>query len=56
MAVKLCEAKQFGHMVSYDDSTVGSVLIEEAVNQLRLVEPSSELVLAAKAVGICMGD
>ena len=56
MAVKLCEDKQFGRMVSYDAYTVGSVPIEEAVNQLRLVEPDSELVLAAKAVGICMGD
>ncbi|MFM2199363.1 MAG: hypothetical protein RLZZ505_2795 [Verrucomicrobiota bacterium] len=56
MAVKLCEEKQFGRMVSYDAYTVGSVPIEEAVNQLRLVEPDSELVLAAKAVGICMGD
>jgi hypothetical protein len=26
------------------------------VHQLRLVEPDSELVLAAKAVGICLGD
>ena len=56
MAVKLCAEKQFGRMVSYDAYTVGSVPIEEAVNQLRLVEPDSELVLAAKAVGICMGD
>jgi 6-phosphofructokinase 1 len=56
MAVKLCQEKQFGRMVSYDAYTVGSVPIEEAVNQLRLVEPDSELVLAAKAVGICMGD
>ncbi len=56
MAVKLCEEKKFGRMVSYDAYTVDSVPIEEAVNQLRLVEPDSELVLAAKAVGICMGD
>jgi 6-phosphofructokinase 1 len=56
MAVKLCEEGKFGRMVSYDAYTVDSVPIEEAVNQLRLVEPNSELVLAAKAVGICMGD
>ena len=56
MAVKLCEEKQFGRMVSYQAYHVDSVPIEEAVNQLRLVEPDSELVLAAKAVGICMGD
>ena len=56
MAAKLCEGKRFGRMVSYDAYTVGSVPIEDAVNQLRLVEPDSDLVLAAKAVGICMGD
>lgn len=56
MAVKLCEEKRFGRMVSYDAYTVDSVPIEEAVDKLRLVEPDSDLVLAAKAVGICMGD
>jgi phosphofructokinase-like protein len=56
MAVKLCEEGKFGRMVSYDAYTVDSVPIEEAVNQLRLVEPNSELVLAAKAVGISLGD
>jgi 6-phosphofructokinase 1 len=43
-------------MVSYQAYHVDSVPIEEAVHQLRLVEPDSELVLAAKAVGICLGD
>ena len=56
MAVKLAEAGQFGRMVSYQAYHVDSVPIEDAVHQLRLVEPHSELVLAAKAVGICFGD
>ena len=56
MAVKLCKEKQFGRMVSYQAYHVDSVPIEEAVNQLRLVDPDSDLLLAAKAVGICMGD
>jgi 6-phosphofructokinase 1 len=56
MAVKLAEERRFGRMVSYQSYHVDSVLIEEAVHQLRLVEPESELVLAAKAVGICLGD
>ncbi len=56
MAVKLAEEGAFGRMVSYQSYHVGSVPIEEAVNQLRLVEPTSEVVLAAKAVGICLGD
>lgn len=56
MAVKLAEEGAFGSMVSYQAYHVDSVPIEEAVNKLRLVEPDGEVVLAAKAVGICMGD
>ena len=56
MAVKLAEEGKFGRMVSYQSYHVDSVPIEEAVHQLRLVEPESELVQAAKAVGICLGD
>jgi len=55
-AVKLAEEGAFGRMVSYQSYHVGSVEIEEAVHQLRLVDPESELVMAAKAVGICLGD
>lgn len=56
MAVKLAEEGAFGRMVSYEAYHVDSVPIEEAVNKLRLVEPDGEIVLAAKAVGICLGD
>jgi phosphofructokinase-like protein len=56
MAVKLVEEGAFGRMVSYQSYHVDSVPIEEAVHQLRLVEPDSELMQAAKAVGICFGD
>ena len=56
MAVKLAAEGSFGRMVSYQAYHVNSVPIEEAVHQLRLVQPDSELVQAAKAVGICLGD
>jgi 6-phosphofructokinase 1 len=56
MAVKLAEEGRFGRMVSYQAYHVDSVPIEEAVNKLRLVEPDGEMVKAAKAVGICLGD
>ena len=56
MAVKLAAENAFGRMVTYQAYHVGSVPIEEAVHQLKLVEPDGELVLAAKAVGICLGD
>ncbi len=56
MAVKLAAAGSFGRMVSYQSYDVDSVPIEEAVHQLRLIEAESELVLAAKAIGIRLGD
>ena len=56
MAVKLASEGDFGRMVSYQSYHVGSVPIQEAVNKLRLVEPDSELVQAARAVGICLGE
>jgi ATP-dependent phosphofructokinase / diphosphate-dependent phosphofructokinase len=56
MAVKLAAEGKFGRMVSYQSYHVDSVPIQDAVNQLRLVQPDSELVIAAKAVGICFGD
>ncbi|MFK7851648.1 MAG: 6-phosphofructokinase [Akkermansiaceae bacterium] len=56
MAVKLAEEGAFGRMVSYQAYHVDSVYIEEAVNQLRLVEADGEVVEAAKAVGIYLGD
>jgi len=54
-AVKLIEKKDFGKMVSYQSASVGAVPIEDAVNQLRLVDPNGEEVNAARSVGICMG-
>ncbi len=56
MAVKLAAEGNFGRMVSYQAYHVDSVPIEEAVHQLRLVTPDGEMVKAAKAVGICLGD
>lgn len=56
MAVKLAEEGRFGRMVSYQAYHVDSVPIEEAVNKLRTVQPEGEMVAAAKAVGICLGD
>lgn len=56
MAVKLAEEGAFGRMVSYQAYHVDSVPIEEAVNKLRFVEADGEVVQAARAVGICMGD
>ncbi len=56
MAVKLIEEGQFGRMVSYQAYHVDSVPIEDAVDQLKLVDPKGEIVEAARAVGITFGD
>lgn len=56
MAVHLIRDRQFGRMVSYQSYQVGSVPIEHAVNRLHLVDPQSEIVMAARSVGICFGD
>ncbi len=55
-AVKLAEEGRFGRMVSYQSYHVSSASIEKAVHKLRLVDPESEVVAAARAIGICLGD
>ena len=55
-AVKLIAAGKFGQMVSYESYHVASVPIEQAVHKLRLVDPESEMVDTARALGICLGD
>ncbi|MEN9991161.1 MAG: hypothetical protein RLZZ224_863 [Verrucomicrobiota bacterium] len=56
MAVKLAAEGRFGRMVSYQSYHVDSVPIEDAVDQLRLVDPNGEMVQAARSIGICFGD
>lgn len=55
-AVELIEEGKFGRMVSYQQYQVGDVSIQDAVNHLRLVSPDSDVVKAARSVGICLGD
>ena len=56
MAAQLAEEGAFGRMVSYQSYHVDSVPIKEAVMELRLIEPETEVVRAARAVDICFGD
>jgi len=55
-AVDMIANKQFGEMVSYQNYTVMSVPIQEAVHKLRLVSPDSQIVDTARAIDICFGD
>jgi len=54
-AVQLINEKLFGHMVSYQSYSVGSVLIEKAVEKLRVVDPHGEIVTSARSIGISFG-
>lgn len=55
-AVQLLNEKKFGSMVSYQNYQVRHVPISEAVNRLRLVPPTGEMVQTARDVEISFGD
>lgn len=55
-AVQLANEGHFGSMVSYQNYQVHHVPIADAVNRLRLVQPSSQMVQTARDVEISFGD
>ena len=55
-AVQLANERHFGSMVSYQNYQVQHVPIAAAVNRLRLVQPSSQMVQTARDVEISFGD
>ena len=55
-AVELIADGRLGEMVSYQNYEVDSVPIADAVDRLKVVQPDSQMVLAARAVGISFGD
>ncbi len=55
-AVELAASGQFGRMVALKGLSVESVPLEEAVSKLRLVSPDSEVIRAARSVGVGFGD
>ncbi len=55
-AVQLANEGHFGSMVSYQNYQVQHVPIADAVNRLRLVQPSSQMVETARDVEISFGD
>jgi len=56
MAVELIADRQFGRMVTYLGSQFDSAPIKEAVGRLRTVPPEGGFILAARALGISLGD
>lgn len=55
-AVELIARGDYGRMVCLHANTITSALIEEAVGVLKVVDPNSELVRAARALDISFGD
>lgn len=54
-AVELIRRRAFGQMVALKGQEIVSVPVEQAINQLRLVDPEGQLVATAEALGICCG-
>jgi ATP-dependent phosphofructokinase / diphosphate-dependent phosphofructokinase len=55
-AARLVAAGQTGRMVSLHGTEVDSVPLEDAVRQIRRVDPNSQMIRAARSVGTCFGD
>lgn len=55
-AFEMALEKQFGKMVSFINNSVTAVTLEEATREHRLVDKDSDLVKAAKGLGISFGD
>lgn len=55
-AIRLVVEKRFGQMVCSAPPDILDVKIEDAVNQIRTVDPSGSTVQTARAMGICFGD
>ncbi len=47
---------RFGHMVAYQHPDIISVPFEEAIGQVKYVDPGSDIVKAARGAGISFGD
>lgn len=55
-AVQLLANKDYGKMVTYMGSHIGTVPLSEAVGQLKTVPLKGGLARTARAMGICLGD
>lgn len=56
MALHAVSRGEFGTMVSLRGRDVVTVKLEDAIQRQRLVPLDSQLILAARAVGVCFGD
>jgi 6-phosphofructokinase 1 len=52
----MAEAEIFDHMVAWTPPDMSSVPIEDAIRRRKKVDLSSDKVLTAREIGICLGD
>lgn len=55
-AFEMVLKEEYGKMVAYRHPNIVSVPFKEAISHYNFVDPKSDLVKAARGVGICMGD
>ncbi len=55
-AVDMVARKEFGRMVRLRGDTISSCTLDEALGRLKTVPPDSDMVQAARAIGITFGD
>jgi 6-phosphofructokinase len=55
-ATDLVAKQQFGRMLCLKAGKMESVLLDEAVEKMNYIDPNSEIVHAARAVGATFGD
>lgn len=55
-AVNLIDEGKFGHMVCLKGDDISYTSLEDVIGRHKLVDPDSELVTAAKSIGISFGD
>lgn len=55
-AIRAIEKEKFGHMVALDPPTVKYVPLIDAISRMKTVDLTSDSVLTARDMGICLGD
>jgi ATP-dependent phosphofructokinase / diphosphate-dependent phosphofructokinase len=55
-AVRAVERGQWGYMVALQSAQIVAIPIEDAIRELKRVDPHGDLVLTARETGICFGD
>lgn len=55
-AIKLVADKKFGRMVALKGNEIKNVKIEDAISKQKLVQPDTQSVQCAKALGVAFGD